>query len=222
VLRARDAVADRVTCGSGADFVIADTHDSVAGDCDRIDTGRVKKAKLGKTARVGPVKGQLGFAPTKIRRIVPLQDVLNLPLGSSVDTRRGTVRLTSAKSAKGQQSAEVAAGLFSVLQTRTKHPTTEMRLKGGSFRGCSKAAHSGDVVAARKRVVRRLRTRAHGRFRTRGRYSAATVRGTEYTVEDRCDGTLTRVKRGVVLVRDFKRHRTVRVRAGKSYLAKAR
>jgi len=30
-----------------------------------------------------------------------------------------------------------------------------------------------------------------GRFRTRGRYSSATVRGTDWTVTDRCDGTLT-------------------------------
>jgi hypothetical protein len=38
---------------------------------------------------------------------------------------------------------------------------------------------------------------------------------------DRCDGTLTRVTRGRVAVRDFRRKRTVVVRAGKSYLARA-
>jgi hypothetical protein len=70
-------------------------------------------------------------------------------------------------------------------------------------------------------VIRRLRGRGRGRYRTRGRYSAATVRGTDYTVEDRCDGTLTKVRRGVVSVRDFRRRRTVIVRAGRSYLARA-
>jgi ferric-dicitrate binding protein FerR (iron transport regulator) len=69
-------------------------------------------------------------------------------------------------------------------------------------------------------VIRKLRGNGRGRFRTRGRYSAATVRGTDWTVEDRCDGTLTRVKRGRVSVRDFRRRKTVTVRAGKSYLAK--
>jgi hypothetical protein len=39
---------------------------------------------------------------------------------------------------------------------------------------------------------------------------------------DRCDGTLTAVKRGRVAVRDFRRKRTVVVRAGKSYLARVR
>jgi hypothetical protein len=37
---------------------------------------------------------------------------------------------------------------------------------------------------------------------------------------DRCDGTLTRVTSGAVSVRDFRRHRTVLVRAGHSYLAR--
>jgi ferric-dicitrate binding protein FerR (iron transport regulator) len=39
--------------------------------------------------------------------------------------------------------------------------------------------------------------------------------------QDRCDGTLTTVKRGTVSVRDFKRRKTVSVQAGQSYLARA-
>jgi hypothetical protein len=40
-------------------------------------------------------------------------------------------------------------------------------------------------------------------------------------VRDRCDGTLTVVRQGVVAVRDFRLHKTVIVRAGQTYLAKA-
>jgi hypothetical protein len=40
-------------------------------------------------------------------------------------------------------------------------------------------------------------------------------------VQDRCDGTLTTVKRGTVAVRDFRRKKTVAVKAGHSYLASA-
>ena len=40
------------------------------------------------------------------------------------------------------------------------------------------------------------------------------------TITDRCDGTLTKVRRGVVVVRDFRLRRTIIVRAGESYLAK--
>jgi hypothetical protein len=70
--------------------------------------------------------------------------------------------------------------------------------------------------------VRRLRANARGRFVTRGSNSSATVRGTIWTTTDRCDGTLTQVRRGTVVVRDFRRKRNVVVRAGKSYLARAR
>jgi hypothetical protein len=47
-------------------------------------------------------------------------------------------------------------------------------------------------------VLRVLRSRARGRFRTIGRYTAGTVRGTEWQMIDRCDGTVTVDTRGSV------------------------
>ena len=61
----------------------------------------------------------------------------------------------------------------------------------------------------------------HGSFRTKGRYSAATVRGTQWVTEDRCDGTLTKVKRGKVSVVDFHTRKTITLHAGQHYLARA-
>ena len=112
-----------------------------------------------------------------------------------------------------------------MLQSRSS--LTELRLKGASFNGCGVARGGRSASAARrrrlsKRTVRRLRSNANGRFRTRGRHSAATVRGTAWLTADRCDGTLTKVTRGKVAVRDLRRKRTITLRAGKSYLAKAR
>jgi hypothetical protein len=46
------------------------------------------------------------------------------------------------------------------------------------------------------------------------------VRGTRWLTEDRCDGTLTRVKRGKVAVRDIAKRKTVVVRAGRKYIAR--
>ena len=60
-----------------------------------------------------------------------------------------------------------------------------------------------------------------GRFRTGGRFSSATVRGTRWVVSDRCDGTLTRVVRGSVTVRDRVHNKTVILHAGEQYLARA-
>ena len=46
------------------------------------------------------------------------------------------------------------------------------------------------------------------------------MRGTRWLTEDRCDGTLTRVTEGSVVVRDLHRKRNKVVRAGQSYLAR--
>jgi hypothetical protein len=48
------------------------------------------------------------------------------------------------------------------------------------------------------------------------------VRGTKWYVENRCNGTYTRVVRGVVAVRDFTRKKTIFVRAGETYTARRR
>jgi hypothetical protein len=48
------------------------------------------------------------------------------------------------------------------------------------------------------------------------------VRGTLWLTEDRCNGTLTRVRRGRVVVRDFRLRRNRTLRAGQSYFARAR
>jgi hypothetical protein len=138
-------------------------------------------------------------------------------MGSILDTRKGTVRLTTAAVTIGAtQSGSFNGGLFRVLQSRLKRAKalTELRLYGGSFRFCTKA---------RKRTIRSLRANARGRFGIRGQFgtatATATARGTVWTVADRCDGTLTTVKRGTVVARDLGRLRNVIVRAGKSYLA---
>jgi ferric-dicitrate binding protein FerR (iron transport regulator) len=72
-----------------------------------------------------------------------------------------------------------------------------------------------------QRLLGLLRGNAAGRFRTTGRFAAATVRGTDWGVRDRCDGTLTVVRTGTVTVRDLRLGKTVLVHAGQSYLASA-
>jgi hypothetical protein len=116
-------------------------------------------------------------------------------------------------------SGTFSAGVFQALQSRSG--LTTLSLKGSSFRSCAARAGRRASAALSRRVIRRLRSNASGRYRTGARYSAATVRGTIWDTIDRCDGTLTKVKRGVVVVRDFRKRRNITVRAGKSYLARA-
>ena len=100
-------------------------------------------------------------------------------------------------------------------------PVVEFRLAGGNFGVCKRKLAAISAVKPPPKVVRHLWGSGKGRFRTRARYAAATVRGTVWLTADRCDGTLTRVTQGTVQVADFPRRKTVLVRAGKSYLAKS-
>jgi hypothetical protein len=142
-----------------------------------------------------------------------------IPLGSTVDATKGRVRLTSASGPGGAtQTAVFYQGMFVVTQTRGSKPITQLALAGklscGSTRG-----RRASTAATRKRV-RRLWGDGRGRFRTKGRHGAATVKGTRWLTEDRCDSTLIKVKRGTVVVRDFAKRRSIAVKQGRSYVAR--
>jgi hypothetical protein len=156
---------------------------------------------------------------------VPLSQARQIPVGSFLDTSSGRVRLQSARNLAGvRQTGDFHGSIFQVKQSRKRRTKglTHLVLKGASFRRCATGARGkGATAAANKATIRRLQGDANGRFRTRGRYSSATVRGTVWETADRCDGTLTKVRRGRVLVRDLRRKRNILLTAGKSYLARA-
>ena len=187
------------------------------------DLPPLTNADVGRFAQVEPRRGTVLVSLDGVT-FLPLAEAGEIPVGSFVDARRGTVRLRSATGRNdGSQTGEFSQGLFQLLQSRARgdRGLTELRLKGGSFKRCGASGGRSASAALSRRAVRRLRSNATGRFRTRGRNSSATVRGTIWTTTDRCDGTLTSVKRGRVAVRDFRRRRTVVVRKGESYLARA-
>jgi hypothetical protein len=113
---------------------------------------------------------------------------------------------------------------------------TTLKLIDGAFPGapshteCSAkpAAQTLAAHAARKhprtshKVLQTLQASDnHGQFGTSTHNSSATVRGTVWDTVDRCDGTLTIVKRGTVDVFDRGKRRTITVHAHHRYLAKA-
>ena len=168
----------------------------------------------------------VGHVSQKGITFVPLSEAKQIPVGSFLDTRKGTVGLQSAANRSGKrQTGKFKSGLFQVRQSRKKSARglTDLVMKGGKFGRCRARRSSTDASASLSRAaIRRLRSSARGRFRTSGRNSSATVRGTVWDVTDRCDGTLTHVKRGTVIVRDFRRKKNVTVNTGKSYLARAK
>jgi hypothetical protein len=163
------------------------------------------------------LKGKVLVQLARGGRFVPVTAATEFRLGLVFDTTGGTLRITVAKDRKGGTSSlNVTGGKFVATQDRTL--LTTLALDGGDFGACGKRLLAKSPPP-KKKSVRRLWGDGKGRFRTKGRYSAATVRGTHWLTEDRCDGTLTYVKRGVVSVLDFPKHRTVTVKQGHSYLA---
>ncbi len=148
-------------------------------------------------------------------KYVNLNKLTEIPDGSLVDTRNGTVRLSFQPRAGAKlQTAKFWDGIFKVDQRKK---IMELVL----VEKLAKCAQQGSAsMAARKKKSRRLWGDGKGRFRTKGKYSSATVRGTRWLTQDSCAGTLTRVRKGKVNVRDFVRKRTIRLKKGQQYLAR--
>jgi hypothetical protein len=177
--------------------------------------------ELGQSVGVDEQAGSVLVRLPGATRAVALTDAASIPVGSIVDTRKGTVSLSSAQPGETTQTGTFHGGLFEVRQPVGAHGMTELVLRG-PLPTCGTTGGARAAAVSAKRPPRVLWGRDdHGRFRTRGSNSVATVRGTAWYVADRCDGTLTRVTSGSVSVRDLRRQRTVVVGAGTSYLARS-
>ena len=184
----------------------------------------IKLPGSGRARQTGPAKG-----------FVPFTGAANIPVGSQLDTKKGRVALTSASDTAGvkTQSSDFYQGIFQVKQTVPKKKpakptalTTDLVMKGQIARSQCAPLKGARAAATKKKkgpkaVLGKLWGNGKGKFRTAGKYSSATVRGTIWLVQDRCEGTFTKVVRGTVRVRDLRRKKTVTVKAGHTYLARA-
>jgi hypothetical protein len=209
---------------SGDDPTTGGTDDPAGTTTTTTTTTTETAPVLGKTIGAAPASGSIRVQVPGSNAFVPLATGAPIPSGSTVDARHGTVNIVTALgSGAATQAAQFRGAVFKVRQSKSSGGMTDLYLRGGSFSGCASATPGhARVAAARKRVVRSLWGRDHhGRFRTHGRHAVATVRGTEWTMTDSCSGTLTKVAAGAVAVRDNALHKTVVVKAGHSYLARA-
>jgi hypothetical protein len=196
---------------------------------------------LGQSEDVKPVSGTV-FIRTASGQFIPLTGAAQIPSGTVIDALHGTLAITTAlpgaggardaaaKGKKGKaktQSGRFGGAVFKLTQARNGLAT--LTIVEGAFTGAPtyatcKAHKAGEASAAAlsSKTLQLLHASAHGKFRTTGRYSAATVRGTTWTVADRCDGTLTHVITDSVAVTDLVLHKTIVLHAGQSYLARAR
>ncbi len=178
---------------------------------------------LGSTVTVGTSSGTVRVR-TPGGTFVPLSGDASIPVNSTIDASHGVVNLTSARNATGTtQTAKFWAGRFRINQSRSGDRRTVLTLVGGNSNACRPAVGSSKVIhASRNHRIRRLwGSDSHGRYRTRGRRGQATVRGTRWLTEDRCEGTLFKVTKGAIDVAPEGNGKTVRLHAGERYLAPA-
>ncbi len=170
--------------------------------------------EVGRSVNVTPVEGTVSTKCPGDASFTELRDAEQIPVGCLIDTRNGTVLLTSSRgTGGGTQSAEFWDGLFRVKQKVGRKPFTELVLEGSL--NCGKK----DRPPSRKdKGGRGLWGDGDGKFSSRGHRGAGSSRGTKWFVGDRCNGsTYVKVNRGVVSFRDFVDDKTVIVRAGESY-----
>jgi hypothetical protein len=140
-----------------------------------------------------------------------------IPFGSTIDVTNGTITIVSSTGKLKVFGEGGLSAVFVLLRGTDKgKPIVILKLTGGDFSVCKRKTSSAFRTTAK--VVRQIWGSGTGKFRTQGRYSSATVRGTIWLTSDRCEGTFTKVRRGVVEVKAGKQ--VVRVPAGKSFLAK--
>src|SRR6476646_302856 len=179
----------------------------------------------GQSFNVEPASGTVELQCPGEDEYSRLTSFKQVPMGCLVNTRHGTIALTSSKGSSGElQDAIFWGGVFVVTQQEGDNQTVELKLAGK--RMCEKRSGTARKPVARASGKRRGGRRAwgsgKGNYETSGSYGSATVRGTTWLVVDRCDAsTLFKVSEGTVWVDDFVKDKEVVLEAGEQYIAKA-
>jgi hypothetical protein len=155
----------------------------------------------GKRAVVKRVSGKIKLKLAGAHKSVALKGTRAIPMGSTIDASAGKVKVVTTKGGGKLQDGTFSKGAFKITQTKGSSPLTDLTLTGGDFSACPATAAGRLVHASRKRAVRRLFGHAHGRFRSRGRHSSASVRGTKWDTIDTCAGTQTIDREGRVIAK---------------------
>jgi CSLREA domain-containing protein len=195
-----------------------------------LNTSPTSTPTNGEKVVVKPEEGKVLIKLPGTKKYVRLEELKEIPVGAIIDATKGRVTLTSIGPDGKEQTAEFFGGVFKVKQaegsnlvvlelldeTACPAPPPKKSKKGGTPR----AFASSVSLRPSGRTSGKLWGSGHGNFRTEGHAGSATVEGTIWLVEDRCNGTtFFRTRRGIVRVRDFILHKALPLPAGKSYVA---
>jgi len=178
-------------------------------------------------------------------KFVPITELTKIANGAIINALHGTLTINTAaiggtqhgllatkkgKSKKPKkpatQTGNFGGAVFKVTQDHSGQATLAL-VDGAKFKGaptyasCTSKKGKAFAAGVSSKTLQLLHASAHGKFRTKGRYSAATIRGTIWTIADRCDGTLVHAIKDTVSVDDLVLHKTITLHPGHSYLALA-
>jgi hypothetical protein len=234
------ATGSGATSGSGGSGTSAGAANGAGagGGSGATVIGSAAPPKLQQTAVVTGASGTVQIQPPGAKRPMSLSGTsVDVPDGTLVilGPHSGVVDLTTALDTHGHtQTVLVWGGSFRLHYAHGTTGRVILSLAGGAAHACAAGSHGARAATARVARAKRSPARPtssphvvrslwssdnHGRYTTEGNDSVATVQGTVWLTEDRCDGTLTAVRRGAVLVTDKITHRSVRVTTGHSFLA---
>ena len=178
----------------------------------------------------GRCAGSCASAPGT-KKFVRLTELTAIPNGTEIDARKGRVLITVLHDASGRlDAARFYAGRFFFNQGKGATPDHDAEAVGRLVRRVSRERRQGPrsrprrgaLAAARARRSRCASSGATGGAASAraARYGAATVRGTKWLTQDRCDGTRVKVVRGKVDRRDLVRpkRKPKRLNAGDAIL----
>jgi hypothetical protein len=206
------------------------------GDLDPVTGERVVAKVLSGEVfiKLPPTRSLKQLAP--LSGFVPLKGQAALPIGTIVDTRKGRMSLESTVDGRRigsggrTQTAILSAGIFKIRQ-RQASPRSKARIATdlalqsapGAEASCVSTAASGPIKGRGRNTVRGLTaSTTKGLFRIVGAAGISTATNATWATKDRCDGTRTDVGKGTVRVLNRETDKTIKVKAGRSYLVKAK
>jgi len=230
---ARDGSRDRVTCGAGYDFVVADSRDLASGRaaaCEYVDDGsrsapRARRDVVVRPRCPGPRDAEI--SPPGTARGMPVDQRVLVPVGTAVDAYDCAVRLTAADGRGHARGGTLGGG------TGRLRITQHRRAGGGSMTrlratDCLRpgAAAGPRAVASRFRKARYRRRYGRIAFPAEVRVDAAVMTKRSgvatWSVDDRCGRSATiSVTSGRLAVLDLGTDRRVVLGRGDRFVATA-
>ena len=155
------------------------------------------------------------------KNFVPVESLREVPFGSIVKAK-GVATIVSEQGDGTDDTANFWGGTFKALQSGDVNSYFVAKLK--SKLHCDSDAQAQSAKASSLLAVaagrRRLWGSGHGKFRSRGRGGAATLRGTTWWWRDRCNGTQFGVTDGTGIdVRDPGHKGLIFLQPGDTYFA---